>query len=136
MSIIGTSAGASSPNAVQDFKEFTFSKEVEQFIAGFDVELSEQGLEELSRYEDISKKFLARQKQLSKAAEPETSLVANIHSATPKVQAHKVRVKKTSQYLQSPFDGSVRVTADDEAVYDKIMLSSKHQRPAKSNLKK
>ena len=137
MSISGTSVGASSPDAIQDFKEFTFSKEVAQFIAGDDVDLSVEGLEELACYEDISKQFLARQRHLKEAAEPETSLVGNIiQSATPKLQAHKVRVKKTSQYMQSPFDGSVKVIAEHEAVYDKIMLNSKHQRPAKSNLRK
>uniref|UniRef100_A0ACD5XIA5 Uncharacterized protein n=1 Tax=Avena sativa TaxID=4498 RepID=A0ACD5XIA5_AVESA len=59
-----------------------------------------------------------------------------VQSITPKVQAHKVRVNNASRFLVSPFDNLIKVNSDQENVYQKIMLSSKHIRPSQSNLKR
>jgi hypothetical protein len=106
-------------------------------VAGKSDFLSNEGETQLKRYEDLSKAFLARQRALKSAAAPKTNEDGTaVHSITLKVQPHKSRIKKPSQYMQSPFDGFVTVTAEQEDVYQKILLSGKHQRGSKSNIKK
>ncbi|KAM0886807.1 hypothetical protein ACQ4PT_029463 [Festuca glaucescens] len=104
---IGTEDGASSGD---DFEQFQLSEEVQDVMAGKTIHLSE------------------------KAPFPSQG-VTYVHSATPKVYPHKARVKKSSHYMQSPFDSSIKVTPEQEEIYQKIMLSNKHQRPVKSNIR-
>ncbi|KAM0873492.1 hypothetical protein ACQ4PT_038044 [Festuca glaucescens] len=112
------------------------SEEVQAVIAGDVVQLSENGMAELARYEELSKAFIARQKALQIAAAPSLSLGAsNMHSVTPKVHPRKVRVKKSSHFMQSPFDSSIKVSPEQEEIYQKLMLSNKHQRPVKSQIR-
>jgi hypothetical protein len=119
-----------------DFEEFQFSEEVQAVIAGDAVQLSEKGMAELARYEELSKAFIARQKALQIVSAPSVSLGAsNLHSVTPKVHPCKVRVKKSSHFMQSPFDSSIKVSAEQEEIYQKLMLSNKHQRPVKSQIR-
>ncbi|KAM0856499.1 hypothetical protein ACQ4PT_049106 [Festuca glaucescens] len=131
--LTGTQDGASSGD---DFEQFQLSEEVQDVMAGKTVHLSENGMVELARYEELSKAFIARKRKLQIDAAPFPSKgVTNVHSATPKVYPHKARVKKSSHYMQSPFDSSIKVTAEQEEIYQKIMLSNKHQRPVKSNIR-
>ncbi|KAM0840819.1 hypothetical protein ACQ4PT_059396 [Festuca glaucescens] len=131
--LTGTQDGASSGD---DFEQFQLSEEVQDVMAGKTVHLSEYGMAELARYEELSKAFIARKRALQIYAAPFPSQgVTNVHSATPKVYPHKARVKKSSHYMQSPFDSSIKVTAEQEEIYQKIMLSNKHQRPVKSNIR-
>ncbi|KAM0900724.1 hypothetical protein ACQ4PT_020428 [Festuca glaucescens] len=131
--LTGTQDGASSGD---DFEQFQLSEEVQDVMAGKTVHLSENGMAELARYEELSKAFIARKRKLQIDAAPFPSKgVTNVHSATPKVYPHKARVKKSSHYMQSPFDSSIKVTAEQEEIYQKIMLSNKHQRPVKSNIR-
>ncbi|KAM0882676.1 hypothetical protein ACQ4PT_032179 [Festuca glaucescens] len=131
--LTGTQDGASSGD---DFEQFQLSEEVQDVMAGKTVHLSENGMAELARYEELSKAFIARKRKLQIDAAPFPSKgETNVHSATPKVYPHKARVKKSSHYMQSPFDSSIKVTAEQEEIYQKIMLSSKHQRPVKSNIR-
>ncbi|KAM0833477.1 hypothetical protein ACQ4PT_064234 [Festuca glaucescens] len=120
-----------------DFEEFTLSEEVQQVMAGNISQLSEKGVKELAKYEKASKAFLERQRALKSAAEPTVTQHGKfIQSVTPKVQPHKARVKKSSHFMQSPFDSAIKVTAEEEEIYQLIMLSNKHQRPVKSNIRK
>jgi hypothetical protein len=59
-----------------------------------------------------------------------------MHSITPMVQPHKMRIKKPSHFMQSPYDGMLQVTAEQDEVYEKILLSSTKQRSSKSSIKK
>ncbi|KAM0915177.1 hypothetical protein ACQ4PT_011068 [Festuca glaucescens] len=130
---IGTQDGASSGD---DFEQFQLCEEVQDVMAGKTVHLSENGMAEPARYEELSKAFIARKRALQIDAAPFPSQgVTNVHNATPKVYPHKARVKKSSHYMQSPFDSSIKVTAEQEEIYQKIMLSNKHQRPVKSNIR-
>ncbi|KAM0821771.1 hypothetical protein ACQ4PT_071963 [Festuca glaucescens] len=130
---IGTEDGASSGD---DFEQFQFSEEVQDVMAGKTVHLSEKGMAELARYDELSKAFIARKRALQIDAAPFASQgVTHVHSATLKVYPHKARVKKSSHYMQSPFDSSIKVTPEQEQIYHKIMLSNKHQRPVKSNIR-
>ncbi|KAM0890204.1 hypothetical protein ACQ4PT_027189 [Festuca glaucescens] len=131
--LTGTQDEASSGD---DFEQFQLSVEVQDVMAGKTVHLSENGMAELARYEELSKAFIERKRKLQIDAAPFPSKgVTNVHSATPKVYPHKARVKKSSHYMQSPFDSSIKVTAKKEEIYQKIMLSNKHQRPVKSNIR-
>ena len=131
--ITGTQDEASSGD---DFEQIQLSEEVQDVMAGKTVHLSENGMAELARYEELSKAFIARKRKLQIDAAPLASKgETNVHSATPKVYPHKARVKKSSHYMQSPFDSSIKVTAEQEEIYQKIMLSNKHQRPVKSNIR-
>ncbi|KAM0874328.1 hypothetical protein ACQ4PT_037490 [Festuca glaucescens] len=130
---IGTEDGASSGD---DFEQFQLSEEVQDVMAGKTVHLSEKGMAELARYEELSKAFIARKRALQIDAAPFPSQgVTHVHSATSKVYPHKARVKKSSHYMQSPFDSSIKVTPEQEEIYQKIMLSNNHQRPVKSNIR-
>jgi hypothetical protein len=124
--------------AVDDeLQEWVLSEEVQNCLAGKSDKLSEKASAELSKYEEMSKAFIARQRALVAEAAPATSQAGfNVQSITPKFQPHKARVKKPSHFKQSPYKGSVKVTNDQEEVYQKLMLSNKHQRPSKSNIKK
>jgi hypothetical protein len=120
-----------------ELQQFVLSEEVQDVITGTSDILSNKGAAELTKYEEISQAFIARQRALAVAAAPATSQSGFVvHSITPKVQPHKVRVKKPSHFKQSPFEGSIKVTNDQEEVYQKLMLSNKHQRNSKSNIKK
>lgn len=120
-----------------DIEEFQFSKEVQDFFLNKVEVLSEKGADELNKYEKYCAAFSKRRRELEAAAAPQTNLDGSVvQSITPRVNPHKARVKNASRFLQSPFDGSLKVTGEQEEVYQKIMLSSRNNRPSKSNLKK
>ena len=56
-----------------------------------------------------------------------------VSSATPKPYAQKTRVKRLSRFKMSPIDDTFIVTADQEDVYKKLMLSTSNSRS--SNIK-
>lgn len=122
-----------------ELEEFKLSEEVENFILGkSDVHvLSERGKEELVKYEEYCAAFSKRRRTLLEAAAPQTSKDGSaIRSITPKFHPQKVRVRNRSRFVQPPFDGALTVTAEEESVYQKLMLSNSHQRPSKSNIKR
>jgi hypothetical protein len=94
-----------------DFQEFALSEEVQDFVAGKSDYLSKDGTAELNKFEEMSKAFVSRQHALKDNAVPEISQGGSVvHSITPKVQPHKTRIKKPSHFMQSPYDGLLRVT--------------------------
>jgi hypothetical protein len=126
-----------SKHSGDDFQEFVLSEEVQDFVAGKSDYLSNEGAAELNKFEDMSKAFVSRQHGLKDNAAPEISQGGSaVHSITPKVQPHKTRIKKPSHFMQSPYDGLLRVTAEQDEVYEKILLSSMKQRSSKSSIKK
>jgi hypothetical protein len=91
----------------------------------------------LNKFEEMSKAFVSRQRALKDNTAPKISQGGSaVHSITPKVQPHKMRIKKLSHFMQSPYDGMLRVTAEQDKVYEKILLSSTKQRSSKSSIKK
>jgi hypothetical protein len=67
----------------------------------------------------MSKAFVSRQRALKDNAALEISQGGSaVHSITPKVQPHKTRIKKPSYFMQSPYDGLLRVTIEQEEVYE------------------
>jgi hypothetical protein len=111
--------------------------EVQEVLVGNNVQLSKEGMDELNKFEEASKVFLQRKRALEAAAVPMTVHDPNfVHSTTPKVHPHKARVKRSSHFMQSPFDSNIKVTVEHEDIYQKLMLSNQHQRPSTSKIKK
>jgi hypothetical protein len=95
-------------------------------LAGNNFQLSKEGMEELTKYEEASNVFLQRKRALQAAVVPMIVQDPNfVHSTTPKVHPHKARVKRSSHFMQSLFDSNIRVTAEHEDIYQKLMLSNK-----------
>ena len=120
--------------STEDCEEFVMSTELQRFISGESDHISEEGQEELERYELYAKSFAARKRALQANAQPGSS--QGVLSVTPKVQPQKARVRKFSRFKSSPFDSSIVVTLEQEEIYQKIMLSNKHQRKGSSNIKR
>ena len=117
-----------------DCEEFDMSVELEMFLSGEIDHISAEAAEELVRYEQYAKSFAQRQRALQAKAQPGPS--QGIHSVTPKVQPQKTRVKRHSRFKSSPFDSSIVVTAEQEEIYQKILLSGSHLRKSISNIKR
>jgi hypothetical protein len=120
-----------------EIEDFVISAEVQDFILEKTNELSERGVEEYKRWEEFCAAFAKRRRAVQEAAAPGISQGGNdVLSITPKALPHKARVKKPSQFIQSPFNESIKVSTEQEEVYQKIMLSNKHIRPSRSQIKK
>jgi hypothetical protein len=66
-------------------QEWVLSEEVQNCLAGKSDKLSEKGSAKLSKYEEMSKAFIARQRALVAEAAPATSQAGfNVQSITPK----------------------------------------------------
>jgi hypothetical protein len=69
-----------------ELQELVLSEEVQNVIAGKSDKLNEKGSAELSKFEEMSKAFIARQRALVAKAAPATSPGGfNVQSITPKV---------------------------------------------------
>lgn len=120
--------------------EYPLSEKLKAFLATRDVdEMDEELAAELDDYERQLQVFFDKKRVVGAAAAAARSNAFGgkfgVQSVTPKPNPHKGRVKKPSHFQLSPYDDGIKVTSEQEDVYGKLMLSNKHQKNGKSNIK-